>query len=78
MRHLFKYVKINKDVILAEVRHPSGQIAIEDIKQVVNRHGMDLIVEKIEKESVFLELLDLRVDFSHGYLFDTPRPTRIE
>ena len=77
-RHRFKYVKIDKDVILAEVRHPSGQIAIEDIKQVVNRHGMDLIVEKIEKESVFLELLDLRADFGQAYLFGAPRLTRIE
>ena len=71
-------MKIDKDVILAEVRHPSGQIAIEDIKQVVNRHGMDLIVEKIEKESVLMELLDLRVDFGQGYLFGAPRLTRIE
>lgn len=39
-RHRFKYVKIDKDVILAEVRHPSGQIAIEDIKRVVDWHGM--------------------------------------
>ena len=60
------------------MRHPSGQIAIEDIKQVVNQHGMDLIVEKIEKESVFLELLDLRADFGQGYLFGAPRLTQIE
>ena len=64
--------------MLAEVRHPSGHIAIEDIKRVVDRHGMDLIVEKVEKESDLLELLDLRVDFGQGYLFGAPRLTRIE
>jgi hypothetical protein len=53
MRHLFKYVKINKDVILAEVPHPSGRITIEDIKQVVERHGKDLIVEKSKKNPIF-------------------------
>ena len=78
MRHRFKYVKIDTDVMLAEVRHPSGHIAIEDIKRVVDRHGMDLIVEKVEKESDLLELLDLRVDFGQGYLFGAPRLTRIE
>jgi cyclic-di-GMP phosphodiesterase TipF (flagellum assembly factor) len=78
MRHRFKYVKIDTDVMLAEVRNPSGNIAIEDIKRVVDRHGMDLIVEKIEKESDLLELLDLRVDFGQGYLFGAPRLTRIE
>ena len=78
MRHRFKYVKIDTDVILAEVRDPTGHIAIEDIKRVVDRHGMDLIVEKIETESDLLELLDLRVDFGQGYLFGAPKLTRIE
>ena len=78
MRHRFKYVKIETDVILAEVRNPSGHIAIEDIKRVVDRHGMDLIVEKVERESDLLELLDLRVDFGQGYLFGAPKLTRIE
>ena len=78
MRHRFKFVKIDADVILNEVRNPSGNIAIEDIKRVVDRHGMDLIVEKIEREPDLLELLDLRVDFGQGYLFGAPRLTRIE
>jgi cyclic-di-GMP phosphodiesterase TipF (flagellum assembly factor) len=78
MRHRFKYVKIDTDIMLAEVRNPSGHIAIEDIKRVVDRHGMDLIVEKIEKEPDLLELLDLRVDFGQGYLFGAPKLTRIE
>ena len=78
MRHRFKYVKIDTDVMLAEMRNPSGQIAIEDIKRVVDRHGIDLIVEKIERESDLLELLDLRVDFGQGYLFGAPKLTRIE
>ena len=78
MRHRFKFVKIETDVILTEVRNPTGNIAIEDIKRVVDRHGMDLIVEKIEREPDLLELLDLRVDFGQGYLFGAPRLTRIE
>lgn len=78
MRHRFKYVKIDADVMLEEVRRPSANIAVEDIKRVVDRHGMDLIVEKIETEQELLELLDLRVDFGQGYLFGAPRLARIE
>jgi cyclic-di-GMP phosphodiesterase TipF (flagellum assembly factor) len=78
VRHRFKYVKIEADVLLAEVRHPTGHIAVEDIKKVVDRHGMDLIVEKIETEPDLLDLLDLRVDFGQGYLFGGPRLARIE
>lgn len=78
VRHRFKYVKIEADILLAEVRQPTGPIAVEDIKRVVDRHGMDLIVEKIETEPDLLELLDLRVDFGQGYLFGGPRLARVE
>jgi cyclic-di-GMP phosphodiesterase TipF (flagellum assembly factor) len=78
MRHRFKYVKVEADVMLDEMRRPSANIAVEDIKRVVDRHGMDLIVEKIETEQDLLELLDLRVDFGQGYLFGAPRLARIE
>lgn len=78
MRHRFKYVKVETGVMLSEMRRPSANIAVEDIKRVVDRHGMDLIVEKIETEQELLELLDLRVDFGQGYLFGAPRLARIE
>lgn len=78
MRHRFKYIKVEADIMLEEMRRPSSNIAVEDIKRVVDRHGMDLIVEKIETEQELLELLDLRVDFGQGYLFGAPRLARIE
>jgi cyclic-di-GMP phosphodiesterase TipF (flagellum assembly factor) len=78
MRHRFKYVKVEADVLLAEAVNPTGHIVVEDIKRVVDRHGMDLIVEKIETEKDLLELLDLRVDFGQGYLFGAPRLARAE
>jgi cyclic-di-GMP phosphodiesterase TipF (flagellum assembly factor) len=78
MRHRFKYVKVEADVLLAEAVNPTGHIVVEDIKRVVDRHGMDLIVEKIETEKDLLELLDLRVDFGQGYLFGAPRLARVE
>lgn len=78
VRHRFKFVKIDANILLQEVRQPTGNIAVEDIKRIFDRHGMDMIVEKIESESELLELLDLRVDFGQGYLFGAPRLSRIE
>ena len=72
----FKYIKMDTGTLLGEVRDPSGSIAIEDIKRVADRHGIDMIVEKIESEDQLLELLDLRIDYGQGYLFGEPRLAR--
>ncbi len=72
----FKFIKMDTETVLAEVRHPSGPIAVEDIKRIADRHGMDMIVEKIESEEQLLELLDLRIDYGQGYLFGEPRLAR--
>lgn len=72
----FKYIKMDTGTLLGEVRDPSGAIAIEDIKRVADRHGIDMIVEKIESEDQLLELLDLRIDYGQGYLFGEPRLAR--
>ena len=55
-----------------------GSIAVEDIKRIADRHGMDMIVEKIESEQQLLDLLDLRIDYGQGYLFGEPRLARAD
>ncbi len=74
----FKYLKMDAEALLDEVRQPTGPIAAEDIKRIADRHGIDLIVERIESESQLLELLDLRIDFGQGYLFGEPRLARVD
>jgi len=78
IKHRFEYVKLNAEILLDEVRSPTGPIAIEDIKRVFNRQGMDLIVEKIESEPQLHDLLGLKFDFGQGYLFEDPRLARVE
>ncbi len=78
IKNRFKYVKLDAEILLDEVRNPMGPIAIEDIKRVFNRQGMDLIVEKIETEPQLLDLLDLKIDYGQGYLFGEPRLARVE
>jgi len=74
----FKYLKMDAENLLSEVNAPSGPFAAEDIKRIADRHGMDLIVERIESEEQLLDLLDLRIDYGQGYLFGEPRLARVE
>jgi len=76
-RRNFKFVKINTATVMNEFRSGSPHVAPEDVKQMIERHGIDLIVEKIESEPMLLELLNLRIDFGQGYLFGEPRITRL-
>ena len=70
----FKFVKIEAGVLLAGFATPDSRsnIDVQDIKRSFDRHGIDLIVEKIESEPILLEVLDFQVDFGQGYLFGEP------
>jgi len=76
--HGFRYVKMDAETILAELNDPTAHISVADIKRVIDRRGMDLIVEKVESEPKLLELLDLRIDYGQGYLFGEPRRARVD
>jgi cyclic-di-GMP phosphodiesterase, flagellum assembly factor TipF len=70
----FKFVKIEAQALLAEFAAPTEikDIDLQDLKRAFERHGIDLIVEKIETEPTLLEVLDFQVDFGQGYLFGAP------
>jgi len=76
-RRHFEFVKIDAATVMNDLRSGSSRIAPEDVKRMIERHGIDLIVEKIESEPMLLDLLDLRIDFGQGYLFGEPRITRL-
>ncbi len=71
----FKFVKIDARTLIEEFDAPhSGlDINVVDLKRTLERHGIDLIVEKIENEPMLLDVLDLHVDFGQGYLFGEPK-----
>ncbi len=73
-RH-FKFVKIDARTLIEEFDAPSSGLDIDvvDLKRTLERHGIDLIVEKIENEPMLLNVLDLHVDFGQGYLFGEPK-----
>ena len=42
------------------------------------RFGIDLVAERIETESLVVDLLDYDVRYGQGFLFSAPRPVRAE
>ena len=77
-RHHFRFVKIEAQTLIEELTTPSGELDIDaqDLKRTLERHGINLIVEKIESEPELLEILDLQVDYGQGYLFGEPQYAR--
>ena len=69
----FKFIKIDAETMLCELPQPSTDIDLHDFKKVLERQGIDLVVEKIETEQVLLDILDFHVDFGQGYLFGEPK-----
>jgi cyclic-di-GMP phosphodiesterase, flagellum assembly factor TipF len=74
--HEIRYVKLDA----ARLLDPAGPFAdprsMMELRGHLNRHNIDLIVEKIETEAQLIELLDLYIDFGQGYLFGEPRLAR--
>lgn len=71
LRH-FSVVKVAADVFLTG----EGDIRREDLKEVLARHDIDLVIEKIEEESQVIDILDYGVQYGQGFLFGEPRPSR--
>ena len=73
-----RYVKIDARFLLDSASEIESDIAVGDIKQQLDRYGLNMIVEKIEQESDLVELLDFDVDYGQGYLFGEPRLSRVD
>ena len=74
----FRFVKVDARFLLDSSIDVPSDIVVTDIKKQLDRYGLNMIVEKIEKESDLVELLDLDVDFGQGYLFGEPRLSRVD
>ena len=55
-----------------------AEVAAEDFKKLLTRHGLNLIAERVEDEKTVVQLLDYAVDYAQGYLFGEPRAVREE
>lgn len=71
-----RFVKVSGKTLLGNVAEAGAAIAAGDLKDLLSRHGLNLIAEKIEQERDCVNLLDFNVDYGQGFLFGEPRPIR--
>ena len=72
-----RFVKIGAALLLNKAMAPSD-IHAADLSDLLGRFGISLIAERIETESIVVDLLDYDVRFGQGFLFSPPRPVRAE
>jgi cyclic-di-GMP phosphodiesterase, flagellum assembly factor TipF len=76
--HWFRFLKVPAKLLLDKSTGAQSDIHPEDLADLLARAGIDLIAERIESESMVLDLLDYDVRFGQGFLFSPPRPVRAE
>jgi cyclic-di-GMP phosphodiesterase TipF (flagellum assembly factor) len=72
-----RFVKVGAALLLNKAMAPSD-IHAADLSDLLGRFGISLIAERIETESIVVDLLDYDVRFGQGFLFSPPRPVRAE
>jgi cyclic-di-GMP phosphodiesterase TipF (flagellum assembly factor) len=74
----FRFVKAPAPLLLNRAGRQSADIRPADFSDLLGRFGIDLIADKIESETMVVDLLDYDVRFGQGLLFSPPRPVRTE
>jgi cyclic-di-GMP phosphodiesterase TipF (flagellum assembly factor) len=72
----FRHIKLRAETLLGGMGPARAAVGPEDFKQLLERHGLNLIVERVEDEKTVVQLLDYAVDYAQGYLFGEPRAVR--
>ena len=72
-----RFVKVPAQFLLNRAG-VSGDIHAADLSDLLGRHGISLIAERIETEAVVVDLLDYDVRYGQGFLFSPPRPVRAD
>ena len=72
----FRFLKIEASRLLEATQGSGTRLDMKAFKRALDRSGIDLIIEKIESDSILVELLDLPIDLGQGFLFGEPRPAR--
>ena len=80
-----RFVKMNGDQLISELRDPNGKRPIcsinrpldgEDVSAVFSRYGVTLIAEKLEDETSVVQILEYDIPYGQGHVFGAPRPIK--
>jgi cyclic-di-GMP phosphodiesterase TipF (flagellum assembly factor) len=73
----FRHIKVPGRLLL-DPKAAAADIHPADLPDLLGRFGIDLVAEKIDSETMVVDLLDCDVRFGQGFLFSPPRPVRAE
>ena len=73
-----RFMKVPGELMVARGTETGSQIHPADLADLLARFGIDLVAERIESESLVVDLLDYDVRYGQGFLFSAPRPVRTE
>lgn len=79
-----KFVKIAAPVLIDQLQDEDGVLTLKpfpglqaaDYAALARRHGIELVVEKVETERQVVDVLELNIGYGQGNLFGEPRPIR--
>ncbi len=74
----FGAVKIPAEVLLGRAIDLPSDIHPADLSNLLARYGITLIADRIEAESIVIDLLDYDVQYAQGFLFAPPRPVKAD
>jgi cyclic-di-GMP phosphodiesterase, flagellum assembly factor TipF len=74
----FRFIKVPAKLLLSRIGGAHTDIHPADLADLLARSGVDLVAERIESESMVVDLLDYDVRYGQGFLFSPPRPVRAE
>ncbi len=72
----FRHIKVRAHTLTNGMTGANAAVAAEDLKKLLERHGLNLIAERVEDERTVVQLLDYSVDFAQGFLLGEPRAVR--
>jgi cyclic-di-GMP phosphodiesterase TipF (flagellum assembly factor) len=72
-----RFVKVPAALLLGH-GETGSDIHAADVADLLNRHGIALIADRVETENQVIDLLDYELRFGQGTLFSPPRPVRAE
>lgn len=72
----FRHIKVRAHTLTSGMSGANAAVAAEDLKKLLERHGLNLIAERVEDERTVVQLLDYNVDFAQGFLLGEPRAVR--
>jgi cyclic-di-GMP phosphodiesterase TipF (flagellum assembly factor) len=72
----FHFIKVKARTLISGMKQANASVAAEDFKELLERSGIDLIVERVEEEKSVVQLLEFNVGYGQGFLFGEPKPVR--